>query len=1054
MLRIFKKAASIVLVLSLILSVFPQFIFANGQSSSKEFLSFSVEDNLGNIDNVNHTINVEVPFNSAVDNMLEIFTVSEGASVPNHISGVKRTDYTNPVILTVVAEDGSKQDYTVTVTIGPSNIKSIKSFDLSAPVVTGFIDDEAFAIFLTVPQGTNVTALKPTFITDESAAKVKVNGTVQDSGVSAQNFTQPLIYTVEALDGSTRNYTVTVNFQRELSTAKEITYFGLASLSSVGIIDEINHKIALTVPFGTNLASLAPAFTSTGTRVYVNQVQQISGEAVLDFRSLVDYVVYDEVGDSQVYTVTVQVAAASSTKEMLTFAVAGTEGTVNEAAHTISVVLPARGSLLNQTATFTTNGQSVKIGNEVQYSGRTLNDFTSPLTYTVISENGLTQNYVVTTVVLADLSAKVISVSVPANGTYTFGQALDFGVAFDQAVSVDTTNGTPSLWLVIGIKSVRADYLSGSGSNTLTFRYTVQRGDSDLDGITVGALDLNRGTIKDSVSNTDASLTLNSVGSTAGVLVNAPVEAATVSTNPVTNVTSTSANVGGDVTSDGDSAVTVRGIVFSTSSDPTIADMKVVVAGTTGSYTSNLTGLAAETTYHVRAFATNSVGTSYGNDVSFTTTLPSSVATVSTTDPVTNVTATSADVGGDITSEGGAPVTVRGIVYSTTSNPTLADKQIVVAGTTGSYTSNLGGLVAGTTYYVRAFATNSVGTSYGNDVSFTTLSTTPPIATVIAMSLNKHTGTMQVGDTFTVVATATMSDTTTQDITSLITWTADDPSKVSIHNGVITALKSGSVTIEAKYSGTSVIVDHINLNITNPYIPGTGTGTGGTPSYGTNEITVEKPPAASTPPIFPTGVNIAKVISELTKKLEDSKGVSVNFNDTATHWADKTVKLFTKLGVVKGYEDGSFRPNDSITRGEFASIIFRVFGLTGSTSTNLSDGKGHWAEDAIIALSSSGIISGYEDGTFKPDRQITRAEIISIISKLVVLKTTSSQGTFKDIDGVWNKDQIQAAASMGLVNGQSTDHFAPQSNATRAEALTIILHALELDSGLKSLFEQ
>jgi len=1033
--------------------VFPQFIFANGESSSKEFLSFSVEGNQGIIDKVNHTINVGVPFRSAVDNMLEIFTVSEGASVLNHTSGVDRNDYKNPVILTVVAEDGSEQDYTVKVTIGPSNIKSIKSFDLSAPAVTGFIDDEAFAIFLTVPQGTDVTALKPTFITHEIAAKVKINDDVQVSGVSAQNFTQPLIYTVEALDGSTRNYTVTVNFQRELSTAKEITYFGLASLSSVGIIDEINHKIALTVPFGTNLASLVPAFTSTGTRVYVNGVHQISGEGVLNFTSPVDFFVYDEAGDSQVYTVTVQVAAASSTKEMLTFAVAGAEGTVNEAAHTISVVLPAGGSLLNQTATFTTNGQSVKIGNVVQYSGQTVHDFTSPLTYTVIAENGLTQNYVVTTVVLVNPSANVTSVSVPANGTYTPGQDLDFWLTFDQAVNVDTTNGTPSLALVIGIKTVKAGYLSGSGSNTLIFRYTVQRGDSDSNGITVGGLDLNRGTIKDSYGNTDVSLTLNSVGSTAGVLIST---AATVSTNPVTNVTSTSADVGGDVTNEGDSAVTERGVVYSTSIDPTTADKKVVVAGTTGSYTSNLTGLAAGTIYHVRAFATNSAGTSYGNDVSFTTTLPSSVATVSTTDPVTNVTATSADVGGDVTNEGGAPVTVRGIVYSTISNPTLADKQIVLAGTTGIYTSNLGGLEAGTTYHVRAFATNSVGTSYGNDISFTTLPTTSPIATVIGMSLNKHTGTMQVGDTFTVVATATMSDTTTQDVTSLITWTADDPSKVSIHNGVITALKSGNVTIEAKYSGTSVIVDHINLNITNPYIPGTGSGsgTGGTPSYGTNEITVEKPPAASTPPIFPTAVNIAKVISELTKKLEDSKGVSVNFNDTVTHWADKTVRLFTKLGVVKGYEDGSFRPNDSITRGEFASIIFRVFGLTDSTSTNLSDGKGHWAEDAIIALSYSGIISGYEDGSFKPDRQITRAEIISIISKLVVLKTTSSQGTFKDIDGVWNKDQIQAAASMGLVNGQSTDHFAPQSNATRAEALTIILHALELDSSLKSLFEQ
>lgn len=723
---------------------------------------------------------------------------------------------------------------------------------------------------------------------------------------------------------------------------------------------------------------------------------------------------------------------------------------------------------------------------------------------------------------------QVTSVFVPVSGSYTAGQSLDFVVNFDQAVYV---NGTPYLSLVIGAKVVRVSYYSGSGTNVLIFRYTVQRGDSDSDGITVGALSLNGGMIKDSGS-TDASLTLNSVGSTAGVLVDAPFEAAKVSTNPVTNVTSTSANVSGNVTSDGGEVVTQRGIVYSTSSNPTIADTKVVIAGTTGSYPANLTGLAAGTTYHVRAFATNSVGTSYGNDVSFTTTVPSSIATIITTDPVTNVTSTSAEVGGNVTNDGGAVVTVRGIVYSTSSDPTIADTKVVVAGTTGSYTSNLTGLAEGTTYHVRAFATNSVGTSYGNDVSFTTISTTPPIATVIGMSLNKHTGTIQVGDTLAVVATATMSDTTTQDVTSLITWTADDPSKVTIHNGVITALQPGTVKVQATYSGTSVISDYVNLNITNPSSsnsnipsspnittpsisvtsvivnstsdsvykgstlslvavvlpnsatnslvvwtvnPGTGmatispsgllkgvvngtvtviaTSTDGTHTYGSKVITVEEPPT-STSPIFTTVVNVEKVISEITKKLEDSKEVSVNYNDTASHWADKTVKLFTKIGIVKGYEDGSFRPNDSITRGEFATIIYRVFGLTRSTSTELSDVNGHWAEEAIIALSFNSIITGYEDGTFKPDRQITRAEIISIISKLVVLKTTPSQDIFKDIDGIWNKDQIMAAASMGLVNGQSNDHFAPQSNATRAEALTMILHALELDFSLKSLFEQ
>ncbi|MCV6626536.1 MAG: hypothetical protein OIF38_10580 [Cellvibrionaceae bacterium] len=121
----------------------------------------------------------------------------------------------------------------------------------------------------------------------------------------------------------------------------------------------------------------------------------------------------------------------------------------------------------------------------------------------------------------------VTSVAVPANATYTAGQDLDFTVNFDENVDVDTGGGTPSLALTIGSASVNANYVSGSGSGALLFRYTVQPGDVDADGIAVGALSLNSGTIEDSVDNT-ANLTLNSVGDTSAVLVDAPVAVSSV----------------------------------------------------------------------------------------------------------------------------------------------------------------------------------------------------------------------------------------------------------------------------------------------------------------------------------------------------------------------------------------------------------------------------------------------------------------------------------------------------------------------------------------------
>jgi len=109
----------------------------------------------------------------------------------------------------------------------------------------------------------------------------------------------------------------------------------------------------------------------------------------------------------------------------------------------------------------------------------------------------------------------VTSVSVPAAGAYKAGDALTFTVALDEAVTV---TGTPQLALTVGSTVRQADYVSGSGGSTLVFRYTVQSGDADADGIAVGALGLNGGTLKDQAGNA-ANLTLNGVGATASVLV-------------------------------------------------------------------------------------------------------------------------------------------------------------------------------------------------------------------------------------------------------------------------------------------------------------------------------------------------------------------------------------------------------------------------------------------------------------------------------------------------------------------------------------------------------
>ena len=202
----------------------------------------------------------------------------------------------------------------------------------------------------------------------------------------------------------------------------------------------------------------------------------------------------------------------------------------------------------------------------------------------------------------------------------------------------------------------------------------------------------------------------------------------TVTTQSATDINTNSAKGHGTVDDDGGATVTERGICWSTNYNPTITGYHASSGTGTGAFTVNMTGLSVGTTYHMRAYAINSAGTSYGNDVTFTTT--PELPTV-TTRPVSNITQTTASCGGNVTSMGGAMVTERGVCWSTSHNPTVNDSHASSGTGGGSYTVQMTGLTVHTTYYVRAYATNSVGTAYGVEVSFTTLqqASTPTVLT-------------------------------------------------------------------------------------------------------------------------------------------------------------------------------------------------------------------------------------------------------------------------------------------------------------------------------------
>jgi starch-binding outer membrane protein SusE/F len=195
----------------------------------------------------------------------------------------------------------------------------------------------------------------------------------------------------------------------------------------------------------------------------------------------------------------------------------------------------------------------------------------------------------------------------------------------------------------------------------------------------------------------------------------------TLTTATITAITGNSAAGGGNVTVAGGADVTARGICFGKNHNPTVTDNKTSNGTGTGAFVSALTGLKGHTIYYVRAYATNSAGTGYGPEVTFTTLVDLPVVT---TAAVTGITKIAAVSGGEVTYDGGGTVTARGLAWGATANPTVAGTTIDGGSGLGVFVSNLTGLTLFTTYHVRAYATNSAGTGYGNDIQFTTLANT------------------------------------------------------------------------------------------------------------------------------------------------------------------------------------------------------------------------------------------------------------------------------------------------------------------------------------------
>lgn len=227
------------------------------------------------------------------------------------------------------------------------------------------------------------------------------------------------------------------------------------------------------------------------------------------------------------------------------------------------------------------------------------------------------------------------------------------------------------------------------------------------------------------------------------------IEKPKLNTKNMTNVTYNSAKTGGIILGDGNSPITAKGVCWNTSSNPTINNTHTNEGSGTGEFTSTIINLVPDTKYYVRAYATNAAGTSYGEEKTFTTLKETFAPTVITVS-VSDVTESSIIVKGSVFFDGNTSIIQKGFCFNTTGNPTTSDAIVYNIDANNMFTTNILNLQPNTTYFIRAFAINTVGTSYGEIITFTTLKilTLPVVITSNITNITKNSATAGGNITF------------------------------------------------------------------------------------------------------------------------------------------------------------------------------------------------------------------------------------------------------------------------------------------------------------------
>ncbi len=167
---------------------------------------------------------------------------------------------------------------------------------------------------------------------------------------------------------------------------------------------------------------------------------------------------------------------------------------------------------------------------------------------------------------------------------------------------------------------------------------------------------------------------------------------------------------------------------------------------------------------------------------------------------------------------------------------------------------------------------------------------------------------------------------------------------------------------------------------------------------------------------------------------------STDLTDINGHWAQSQIENLTSHNIISGYPDGAFKPDQTISRAEFAVVLVKAFKLDAKNGEDFTDTTDHWAKDYIATASASGIVNGYGDGLFGPNDLITREQMAVMIVRAAKLDTVATGKVFSDADKVsaWAKSSVNTASNYNIISGYPDNSFKPQGSATRAEAVVVI----------------